>query len=74
VEVGGGDTTRAAIYDGRMKLLLLLAGLVLMTVGACLFFLLAKSAIHEIEGEIIALMGVVSFSGGAIVGAIEGRR
>jgi hypothetical protein len=57
-----------------MKVLLLLAGLVLVTMGACLFFLLAKSAIHEIEGEIVALMGVVSFSAGAVVGAIEGNR
>ena len=57
-----------------MKIVLMMAGLALVTVGACLFFLLAKSAIHEIEGEIVALMGVVSFSAGAVVGAIEGRR
>lgn len=57
-----------------MRVFLLMFGVALVAVGACIYFVLAKSAIHEIEGAIVALGGITSFVGGAIVGAIEDRK
>ena len=50
--------------------------LALLAFGAgVLFFLIAKSAIHEIEGLICLLIGAVCLSGAAIVEVVnKGKR